>query len=113
MITHIKTNIEQRVYNHSSLDITGPVALANCFKTFFSCPMVEKGVQGIQIFTKNNVSYPIYWMDFRKMDPFHCVECESIPYLQCKFDGYAQLMYDAFNSKPYWKMWDERMVYKK
>jgi hypothetical protein len=55
MIQHIKKNIQERVYNESCLNITGPVALCNCFKEFFSCQMIDKGTQGIQIFQKEFV----------------------------------------------------------
>ena len=111
MIQHMKKNIQERVYNESCLNITGPVALCNCFKEFFSCPMIDKGTQGIQIFKKDGISYPIFWMDFRLATPFSSIEYQQKLVLQCKFEGYANLMYEAFNAKPYWKLWDERNIY--
>jgi len=111
MIQHIHANIVNRVYNDSSLDVTGPIALRKCWETFFGQPMLDKGTQGEYTAYHAGTAVSMFWMDFQQRQPYNLIENQGKPILQVKFDGYQDLMYTQLQTKPYWHMWNERDIY--
>jgi len=111
MIRHIATNITNRQYGESSLDVTGPIALRKAWEAFFGREIIDKGTQGQMKLTKADKEYSMFWMDYRQAQPFNYIEYKGVPIIQVKFEGYKELMYDAFQTDPYWHMWNQRDIY--
>jgi mannosyltransferase OCH1-like enzyme len=110
MIRHIHSNITNRHYGESSLDVTGPIAIRKAWEAFFGQTIVDKGTQGPMSIHKDGVDYNMFWMDFRQVSPYNMIEYQGKHIIQVKFDGYQELMYGT-RSQNYWKLWDERRIY--
>jgi mannosyltransferase OCH1-like enzyme len=110
MIRHIHSNIANRQYGESSLDVTGPIAIRKAWESFFGQSIVDKGTQGPMVIQKDGVDYNMFWMDFRQVSPYNMIEYQGKHMIQVKFDGYQDLMYGT-RSQNYWKLWDERRIY--
>jgi mannosyltransferase OCH1-like enzyme len=110
MIRHIHSNLANRYYGESSLDVTGPNAIRKVWEAFFGQSIVDKGTQGPMVIQKDGVDYNMFWMDFRLISPYNMIEYQGKNMIQVKFDGYQDLMYGT-RSQNYWKLWDERRIY--
>jgi mannosyltransferase OCH1-like enzyme len=111
MIQHVLENVSNKIYNESSLDVTGPIALRKCWEHFFGEKWVSKGTQGEYTAYHNNIPFNMFLLDFRQVNPFNKIEYNGKYLVQCKFEGYQDLMYGHFQTKPYWQLWNERNVY--